>query len=303
VWTRDEEQCTFRDREGRRCPARERLEFHHLTPFAQGGDHSASNLTLRCASHDAYQADLDFGAEFMAERRTGAGHRKRKPRGSDRCGEAVRYGASAVRCEGAVWLAGPGSVVCSSPAAHIVVGPPSPAAHIVLGPPLMDNARAASGGGVARYPQRPPALRALGSGLTPTTPSGRVQAGGRPRAVGRASDAEARCGPSVRSERRGRTGVGGGELGPGRAFGRSGAVGRAVGRGTSARAAHSVGRATEAGSSGLAAGSPRLQAVVPIAARPSWARVMSSVSGRPLTPMAPMILPWWVIGMPPPQPT
>jgi hypothetical protein len=49
VWTRDGEQCTFRDRSGRRCPARERLEFHHLTPFAQGGDHSASNITLRCS--------------------------------------------------------------------------------------------------------------------------------------------------------------------------------------------------------------------------------------------------------------
>ncbi len=49
VWMRDEERCTFRDRMGRRCPARERLEFHHVVPFAQGGDHSASNVTLRCS--------------------------------------------------------------------------------------------------------------------------------------------------------------------------------------------------------------------------------------------------------------
>jgi hypothetical protein len=175
VWTRDEEQCTFRDREGRRCPARERLEFHHLTPFAQGGDHSESNLTLRCSSHNAYQADLDFGTEFMAERRTGAGRdRAAKPRGGGRCGEAVGYevsstSASGVRCEGAVWFARPravdvsslathGGLGSASPAADVVLGSASPAAHIVLGPPLMDNARAASGGGVARYPQRPPAL-------------------------------------------------------------------------------------------------------------------------------------------------
>jgi hypothetical protein len=72
VWARDEEQCTFRDREGRRCPARERLEFHHLVPFAKGGDHSASNVALRCAAHNAYQADLDFGAAFMAGRRRGS---------------------------------------------------------------------------------------------------------------------------------------------------------------------------------------------------------------------------------------
>ena len=29
VWERDGGQCTFRDAEGRRCPARDRLEFHH----------------------------------------------------------------------------------------------------------------------------------------------------------------------------------------------------------------------------------------------------------------------------------
>ncbi|HWM87583.1 MAG TPA: hypothetical protein VNO33_17135 [Kofleriaceae bacterium] len=29
VWERDGGQCTFRDRKGQRCPARERLEFHH----------------------------------------------------------------------------------------------------------------------------------------------------------------------------------------------------------------------------------------------------------------------------------
>jgi len=73
VWQRDEEQCTFRDGKGGRCPARERLEFHHLIPFARGGDHGASNLTLRCSSHNAHQADLDFGATFMAaHRRRGA---------------------------------------------------------------------------------------------------------------------------------------------------------------------------------------------------------------------------------------
>ncbi len=69
VWTRDEGRCTFRDREGRRCPAREWLQFHHLVPFGQGGDHSPSNVTLRCAGHNAYQADLDFGAAFMAGKR------------------------------------------------------------------------------------------------------------------------------------------------------------------------------------------------------------------------------------------
>jgi hypothetical protein len=77
VWTRDEGRCTFRDHRGRRCPARERLEFHHLVPFGQGGDHSPSNVTMRCAGHNAYQADLDFGAAFMAGKRGSSRARER----------------------------------------------------------------------------------------------------------------------------------------------------------------------------------------------------------------------------------
>ena len=72
VWVRDREQCTFRDCKGRRCSGRERLEFHHLVPFALGGDHSLSNVTLRCAAHNAYQANLDFGAAFMDRKRRGS---------------------------------------------------------------------------------------------------------------------------------------------------------------------------------------------------------------------------------------
>ena len=66
VWERDGGQCTFRDRQGRRCSGRERLEFHHVVPFAQGGDHSAGNIRLACAQHNAFQAELDYGAAFMA---------------------------------------------------------------------------------------------------------------------------------------------------------------------------------------------------------------------------------------------
>ena len=79
VWTRDGGQCTFRDSQGRRCPARERLEFHHTVPFGQGGDHSESAITLRCSSHNAYQAELDYGAAFMADRRRGAGAARLRP--------------------------------------------------------------------------------------------------------------------------------------------------------------------------------------------------------------------------------
>jgi hypothetical protein len=66
VWERDGGQCGFRDRHGRRCQAR---EFHHLVPFARGGDHSASNVSLRCSAHNAYQAELDYGADFISRAR------------------------------------------------------------------------------------------------------------------------------------------------------------------------------------------------------------------------------------------
>jgi hypothetical protein len=95
VWTRDAEQCTYRDRKGRRCPARERLEFHHRVPFGQGGDHSPSNLTLRCAAHNALQADLDFGAAFMATRRRSS--RAQEPRAAFRVGRGQTMEQSADR--------------------------------------------------------------------------------------------------------------------------------------------------------------------------------------------------------------
>jgi hypothetical protein len=69
VWKRDGGQCTFRDRHGRRCPARERLHFHHEDPFGRGGDHGVPNVRLLCAAHNSFQAEFDYGAAFMAARR------------------------------------------------------------------------------------------------------------------------------------------------------------------------------------------------------------------------------------------
>ena len=49
VHERDEGRCAYVDRLGRRCRAREKLEFHHHdTPFGQGGDHSVDNVRLMC---------------------------------------------------------------------------------------------------------------------------------------------------------------------------------------------------------------------------------------------------------------
>jgi hypothetical protein len=74
VFERDGACCTHVDASGQRCRETHRLEFHHLVPFARGGEHAATNLTLRCASHNAAAAELDFGPEHIARQRDSSRH-------------------------------------------------------------------------------------------------------------------------------------------------------------------------------------------------------------------------------------
>ncbi|MFN2376483.1 MAG: hypothetical protein ABR538_08090 [Candidatus Binatia bacterium] len=69
VWQRDCGRCCYVDTRGRRCGATRNVEFHHRAPFALGGRHSPENIELRCAAHNQYQADLDFGRSFMDAKR------------------------------------------------------------------------------------------------------------------------------------------------------------------------------------------------------------------------------------------
>jgi hypothetical protein len=66
VWARDEGRCAFVGTEGR-CTERGFLEFHHVMPFSEGGDTTASNLELRCRAHNAYEAKLHFGPLIVRE--------------------------------------------------------------------------------------------------------------------------------------------------------------------------------------------------------------------------------------------
>ncbi len=61
VWLRDGGQCAFVARGGRRCSGRAFLEFHHLRPFAVGGEATIENVELRCRAHNAYEAGLFYG--------------------------------------------------------------------------------------------------------------------------------------------------------------------------------------------------------------------------------------------------
>jgi hypothetical protein len=69
VYERDGGQCRYRDEQGRRCTAREGLEFHHRLPFGRGGDHSVANVALACRSHNGYMAEVDYGREAVARHR------------------------------------------------------------------------------------------------------------------------------------------------------------------------------------------------------------------------------------------
>jgi hypothetical protein len=72
VWDRDQGQCTFTSECGKRCEARNRVEFDHIVEFSRGGQATVENLRLRCRAHNQYAAEMKFGAEFMKAKREAA---------------------------------------------------------------------------------------------------------------------------------------------------------------------------------------------------------------------------------------
>jgi 5-methylcytosine-specific restriction endonuclease McrA len=71
VYERDEGQCVFVGSGGRRCSERSGLEYHHRVAHGLGGPPTMENVELRCRCHNILAAELDFGAEKMAEFRRG----------------------------------------------------------------------------------------------------------------------------------------------------------------------------------------------------------------------------------------
>jgi 5-methylcytosine-specific restriction endonuclease McrA len=72
VWTRDGGQCAFVGT-GRRCTETGFLEFHHVVPYAAGGQALAENLELRCRAHNAFEAERYFGAPLFVRETRGMG--------------------------------------------------------------------------------------------------------------------------------------------------------------------------------------------------------------------------------------
>jgi hypothetical protein len=59
VWTRDQGRCAFIGTDGR-CRETGFLEYHHVVPFAAGGDAEPGNIELRCRAHNGYEATVYF---------------------------------------------------------------------------------------------------------------------------------------------------------------------------------------------------------------------------------------------------
>jgi hypothetical protein len=63
VWLRDLGRCAFVSDGGRRCEERALLEFHHVRPYAAGGEATVGNIQLRCRRHNQYEARVAFDKE------------------------------------------------------------------------------------------------------------------------------------------------------------------------------------------------------------------------------------------------
>jgi hypothetical protein len=61
VWVRDLGRCAFIGATGHRCNERRFVEFHHLDPYALGGEASVDKIELRCQRHNDYEGRLYFG--------------------------------------------------------------------------------------------------------------------------------------------------------------------------------------------------------------------------------------------------
>jgi hypothetical protein len=66
VWLRDLGRCAFAGTDGRRCNERAFVEFHHVRPYAIGGEAAVDNIQLRCRRHNDYEARAFFGRTASA---------------------------------------------------------------------------------------------------------------------------------------------------------------------------------------------------------------------------------------------
>ena len=64
--------CTYVGSHGR-CESTSRLEFHHIVPFAAGGEPTIDNTALVCRVHNNHEAERFFGIDQERYHRVGTG--------------------------------------------------------------------------------------------------------------------------------------------------------------------------------------------------------------------------------------
>src|SRR5262249_2539452 len=87
VWIRDLGSCAYKGPDGRRCSERAFIEFHHVRPFAIGGEPTVSNIELRSRRHNRYEAKVFFPRPDLCWNEAPSSQR-----GSERCPGCPRRG-------------------------------------------------------------------------------------------------------------------------------------------------------------------------------------------------------------------
>lgn len=66
VWRRDEGRCAFLAPDGTKCGSGDGVEFHHVRPYAAGGEASVDNIEMRCRAHNGFEWERHLDAETAA---------------------------------------------------------------------------------------------------------------------------------------------------------------------------------------------------------------------------------------------
>jgi 5-methylcytosine-specific restriction endonuclease McrA len=71
-------RCGFVGPQGR-CTETGKLEFHHVKPFAAGGESTVENIELRCRAHNVYESEQAFGPPPSAREQQRVTRRRKFP--------------------------------------------------------------------------------------------------------------------------------------------------------------------------------------------------------------------------------
>lgn len=66
VWRRDQGRCAFAAPDGRRCGSEHGVEFHHVQPYAVGGEATPANIEMRCRAHNGFEWHRHLDRETLS---------------------------------------------------------------------------------------------------------------------------------------------------------------------------------------------------------------------------------------------